>query len=1488
MGIGAERRAQVGQIGSRLQEIVERDINTLPQIMVSNPLETTAGFAGGLVKNITDIGAYPLLLTQGAIGAAQGKERPFQAIDTYEEQAKKAIGSVPSAITGALGIEGKEEDRNKALLAGMYTGQFAGMPLLGKVPGIKPILEQPGLYSATGGLEALAGQAVGYGSKATTNVLSNIVGAGGDINVAGLVKPLQKTPEIFPSVTKSPLAERLKNILVPQSATEQAFKLDPDLAYKFEKQYGFIPSNLKDLTEPYAKQIKTGISTNIDSVIADKSNKYTKLIDDYITKQQTALLEQEQKYKTTINEETKKFESLKNSILEKPEIVDVKTQKGLDYISNLEKQIEIFETKAQTTAQLRDQEINNLVSKYFEQKAPFENSLNDLQLKHNEEITNIQKEFNNKWKPIGNTPFNKQLTTTLKEITNTENKTNKLLQLNQTKYQSKWADLENPKTTGYQLNQIRKELEGLKTQENLLKSNEEIAFKKQWQLQPDPAIDPQNYSKYMADKLAMEERVKQGIAKLQPQTEKLSTRLQKLETLQADDLKRIEETAKTLEDTKNIRLAPAKKELEALQAKYTEEQAKMQSFIKEKEVLLKTNKESILSQVNKLNKVHADEVKALQAKFNPLKDQEEAQKIKELKDNLIQNKYQQDREALLKKIQAEEDIYNQKIKTYDDSFTELKKAYETKITDFKTKAEGKLESIKEKLTLAKTSEMTPSSIEAFLNDELSKLDIKDIRVAKLIKDDLHDSLLDHFANRDLDFAETAYKRKIALFKDVYSGKLQEDALKAGKMYDAPSEMSLKQIALRKVQAKVSSLSDKLFEQQTIPDYGKQIGETILEIETDLKNINAPPEVIKDIINATQNKSFISSLAQLATIGNVEIGISDLKQLTDSFQNTILKIANLKGYTPKQLTQTHFGEFRNWYDKHTELVNAHLTPFKTLIDSITHSDAIAYMNSASASKAIKTLEKVPFETLRNTLRNTAELIGFGKNQEIRLGFVKTHVIPSAFDLVVNEGKFQQGTTEFNKAVINMSKEILRGMGVIPEKSVYLIRTGDKLNPSYKVAKHIDDLIKEVMPTKELKETTTFLTSFIKVLTRANGQSYLGFKNTLNDIIKTGRITPLDRVNLANFAVHQTVNALLFGVRGIRLPLFYQSLDFAKDFSEEAPESAPYKLTRALMGALTDLTDKEQETLLEGLWGRVFGATSERVNTIDPISSLGGTDALKGIASKYTNIALEASTGILDAVKQGVELSLTSNPADREIIQQNIQNNLSRSLNSFATAFISSNMSSYVNSKAYNQIKNTKGEDITQNYGAGEENLTAQYNTARTFTAILKNKAITAKNSEELEREKYASVPEQIKAKWAYMDTKTWVSRKQEFMQDLSLLGSEKVQQSVFDYIRNSLNMPKPPKQVARIQQIAPHLVALNNEERQKVINKTFKNMDRATLVDALAYTIISQEKKPFYLLLMTPNMPKQGTAEFDQLKVDLNRRIQELKRDQANKYLRMEF
>lgn len=316
------------------------------------------------------------------------------------------------------------------------------------------------------------------------------------------------------------------------------------------------------------------------------------------------------------------------------------------------------------------------------------------------------------------------------------------------------------------------------------------------------------------------------------------------------------------------------------------------------------------------------------------------------------------------------------------------------------------------------------------------------------------------------------------------------------------------------------------------------------------------------------------------------------------------------------------------------------------------------------KFVQGLGKNDFAKL---LGQAFEEVGFGEQKGVRMTIIN-NLNDKAVGIVKTAG-FKPGTPEFNQKVVNVTREMLKGIGFIPETSVY--EKGGRL------AKHIDDMMKDTaqkMGGTNASSLVFFMSSWPKMAKQGMLKSFNSMNDSLHNIAKTGQASQADRLAVLEGTANILLGGLLFGARGLKAPVAVESLGAPILGFRNENTPVTQLLTPLMEWAGVDSNAKQ--ITLDGLYNYFTGATAgAQINT--------------PIAGVLMGSPIFASTvgGMVDTVIHAAQALAAGDPMTAAEILGDL--------------LVSSDIERESERLATGRITNYKGEDISADLRPGAQ-------------------------------------------------------------------------------------------------------------------------------------------------------------------------------------------
>lgn len=547
--------------------------------------------------------------------------------------------------------------------------------------------------------------------------------------------------------------------------------------------------------------------------------------------------------------------------------------------------------------------------------------------------------------------------------------------------------------------------------------------------------------------------------------------------------------------------------------------------------------------------------------------------------------------------------------------------------------------LEQSLGSGKIKSGSKSAEELFIEKELSDVDLSP-KARALLKDRMITSLLEQKEFHDLDSAGRLYSSKI---KQAREGKLAEKELQAleQKPNLTPEEVLKKNSLLDSKASEVDydSILDSARKLRTNFDNHYKnalfsaneehiVKANDLRIQSDLRIMKDLEEIDPKLVvqyDKASTDSMIGSLGALSNMFKMEPTIGDLTQVAEAFPSSARNNAELLGVDYEHAISQQKG-FHEWSKSNKDLVKT------TLMDK--------YKNSIQALKEQENLDKpLSRNSFFNHMSNEFTRAGFAFQNQNKERIIESIILPKAYGQIKAWGKYEEGTKEFNRAVINHATKFIEDVGMSPPKSSYVHRSG---TGKYEVHKNIDEAFKESVGRadtpawvkKELKSGALMMSTWVKGATQAKLQAYNGVVESLREIAVTGKVTDAQRSRIVSGLTSIAFSTALFGARGMRVPALFQELPSSgNNTNQSIPETLGTHLVDIVQKLVGGMTNEQRELLREGAWGHFSGLSGARTETT-PIMGMGlGNSISTSLLTSKLNTITDGFTKVMQQVSHG---------------------------------------------------------------------------------------------------------------------------------------------------------------------------------------------------------------------------------------------------------------
>lgn len=607
------------------------------------------------------------------------------------------------------------------------------------------------------------------------------------------------------------------------------------------------------------------------------------------------------------------------------------------------------------------------------------------------------------------------------------------------------------------------------------------------------------------------------------------------------------------------------------------------------------------------------------------------------------------------------EVDKSKTDKYIDDIINPKKDYITNIHDPANlqKSAAELERIS---SSTKFKAPTKSTLDTFIDKELSDIDLSP-KARALLKDRMTTSILEQKRFHDLDSSKQLYDSHInqALESRKIAGRLEELSSKPNL---SPKELEEKNILLDNspTDADYDKVLDSARTLRT--NFDNHYKDALfsgdeaaikkandLRMEHDLKvqdQLNSIKKGLGDSYNESATDSMIGNIGKYSNVFKIEPVIGDLTQVSEAFPSAARNNADLLGVDYEHAIAQQKG-YSNWQKSNQELVKS------TLIDK--------YKNSIQALKDEEEIAQASKAgSIGKKLSNMFDNIGYSFQNQNKERIIENVILPKAYGQIKAWGKFEEGTKEFNRAVINHATKFIQDVGMAPPKVSYVTKTGES---TYQVNKHYDEAIKEMADSsqlppflkKEIKAGSLMMSTWVKGAAQAKLQAYNGIVESFREIASTGKVTDAQRARILSGVSSIAYSTALFGVRGVRVPgLFQEDPLSAASNPQAVPETLGTHLVDVVQKLVGGMTNKERELLREGAWGHFTGLSGARTESVPFIGAgTGNSITASLIQTKFKNLTdgisramanwSNGKLGAEDLIRDGLQIIL---PNDIDVI------------------------------------------------------------------------------------------------------------------------------------------------------------------------------------------------------------------------------------------------
>jgi hypothetical protein len=284
-----------------------------------------------------------------------------------------------------------------------------------------------------------------------------------------------------------------------------------------------------------------------------------------------------------------------------------------------------------------------------------------------------------------------------------------------------------------------------------------------------------------------------------------------------------------------------------------------------------------------------------------------------------------------------------------------------------------------------------------------------------------------------------------------------------------------------------------------------------------------------------NPAWASNISRLSMMVNPGAAAQDALSFQLNNRNAVIDIARSAGIENIALVEKNISPFwqkDKWLENpaHVKLVQRELIdPTKSIMsgfDPLKETNVKNIVNGKNVKQVVKQYMGVLPKLFEDAL--------YGVQQGTREKLVESFIVPRSIALARATPGLIEGTEQFNKAVVNYGKELLRKNSMLKETKYGAMRDAQG---NYTAAKNwneqfTDSLKKMPVVGKDFAAAANTLTGWISNQMRAFNAAPDAIGDVLNRVQKTGKVTAIDKQQLIQSFSDIIFTAAMYGARGLR--------------------------------------------------------------------------------------------------------------------------------------------------------------------------------------------------------------------------------------------------------------------------------------------------------------------------------------------------------------------